>query len=379
MRRLAVFTAIALGLAGLAPAVPAVASVPPVPDGGGHGPTIQVVAEGLNAPRGLVYDRNRHRVLVAEAGIGLQNTAPCGFAERGLYMCLGHTGSIFQYSTSGAPSRRIVTGLPSTAIQALPDVVIGVHDLSLRGNRLTAVFGMLGNRPYRESLGAGAAAMGQAVVIEDDGDPRPFADVVAFEDGLNPGVEADPYGVITGPYGTVIANAGGPNTDKGNDLLLVRPNGTVSRLAQFPERPSLTDPNVRIRAVPTSVAQGPDGAFYVGELTGGPFFAGEARVWRVVPGHAPTVYAAGFTTIIDLTFDDRGRLLVLQTGNDPFDTTQDGALIRLDRHGNRTVLASAGLTNPGGVAVAGDGVFYVTSGLASGGGVGRLLKVRAHG
>jgi hypothetical protein len=373
VRRLAMLTVATVGLAGLTGLAPgAVAS-------GEGAAVVQVVADGLNAPRGLVYDRGRDRVLVAEAGIGLQNTGPCGYAERGLYMCLGHTGSVYQHSTSGAPGRRIVTGLPSTAIQALPDVVIGLHDLSLRDGRLTAVFGLLGNKPYRESLGAGAAAMGQAGTIDGTGQVRPFADVVSFEDGINPGVEADPFGVITGPFGTVIANAGGPNTTQGNDLLLARPDGTITRLAQFPERPSVTDPNVRIRAVPTSVVQGPDGAFYVGELTGTPFFAGEARVWRVRPGQPPTVYADGFTTIVDLAFDDRGRLVVLQTGNDPFDTEQEGAIIRVDRHGNRTVLASAGLPNPGGMAMAGDGVFYVTSRMASGGGVGRLLKVRTSG
>jgi hypothetical protein len=40
------------------------------------------------------------------------------------------------------------------------------------------------------------------------------------------------------------------------------------------------------KTVPNSVAQGPDGAYYVGELTGVPFEAGAARVYRVVPGRA---------------------------------------------------------------------------------------------
>jgi hypothetical protein len=60
--------------------------------------------------------------------------------------------------------------------------------------------------------------------------------------------------------------------------------------------------------VPTTVARGPDGAFYVGQLTGFPFPVGGARVWRVEPGSAPTVYASGFTNIIDIAFDRRGRL-----------------------------------------------------------------------
>lgn len=377
---LAVPAALGLCLA-LLPAGAASAAAPGQhADGNGVTATIQVVASGLNAPRGLVYDPQRHRVLVAEAGVEAQNTGPCGFAERGLPMCLGHSGSIFRYSTAGAPPRRIVTGLPSTALQEGPTVVIGLHDLSLYGSRLTGVFGALGNKPYRESLGQGAALLGQAVTFTDTG-PRPFGDILTFEDQLHAPdrIEADPFGVITGSFGTVVANAGGPNLDKGNDLLLVRSNGRITRLAQFPERPSNTDPSTSIRSVPTSVARGPDGAFYVGELTGAPFFPGEARVWRVVPGQPPAVYADGFTTIIDLGFDKHGRLVVLQTGDDPFDSEQDGALIRVGPGGQRTVLASTGLTNPGGVAIADRGVYYVTTRTATGGGVGQLLKVRVTG
>lgn len=340
--------------------------------------TMEVVADGLNAPRGLVYDSDRERVLVAEAGIAAENTGPCGFAERGLPMCLGHSGSIFQYSESGAAPRRILTGLPSTALQGGPTVVIGLHDLALRDGRLTLAFGTLGNKPYRESLGPGAALLGQIASVHPSGTVRPFADVLTFiDDRYAPEhIEANPYSVITGPFGAVVANAGGPNTNKGNNLLLARTDGTITELAQFPERPSLTDPTVLIRAVPTAVVRGPDGAFYVGELTGAPFFAGEARIWRVVPGQPATVHAQGFTTIIDLAFDDRGRLIVLQTSNDPFDVDMDGALIRVEHNGTRTVLASTGLRNPGGVAVAGHDTFYVTSKLASGGGIGQLLRIR---
>jgi hypothetical protein len=41
---------------------------------------------------------------------------------------------------------------------------------------------------------------------------------------------------------------------------------------------------VPAEAVPTAVAVGPDGAYYVSELTGFPFSKGAARIWRVAPG-----------------------------------------------------------------------------------------------
>lgn len=338
--------------------------------------TLEIVAEGLNAPRGVYYDQAGGRVLVAEAGVVAQNTGPCGFAERGLPMCFGTSGSVYQHSLTGAaPSGRIFTGLPSTALQGGPTVVIGLHDLSIVEGHLVGTFGLLGSRPYRDSLGEGAVPLGQLAKINDSGRIKPLGDVATFIDQRYPNhLESDPYGLATGPYGTVVANAGG-HTSQGNNLLLVEPNGTITELAQFPDRPSLADPTDTITSVPTTVAQGPDGAFYVGELTGAPFYPGEARVWRVVPGQPPTVHAAGFSTIIDIAFDADGRLIVLQTGANPFNNTLDGALIRIEPDGSRTPLASTGLRNPGGVAVAGPGVFYVTTFNASGGGVGQLIKV----
>ncbi len=55
-------------------------------------------------------------------------------------------------------------------------------------------------------------------------------------------------------------------------------------------------------SVPTPVVLGRDGAFYVGELTGFPFPVGGARIYRVVPGHAPQVFADSFTSVIDIAF-----------------------------------------------------------------------------
>ena len=86
--------------------------------------------------------------------------------------------------------------------------------------------------------------------------------------------------------------------------------------------------------VPDSVTVGPDGALYVGELGGEPFDVGTSSVYRVVPGHAPQVYASGFTAIGDIAFDHWGRLLVLE----------------IDQAGiNDPALASGGLPTPGAI------------------------------
>lgn len=377
--------AIGLAVAGLTVAG-AAANATPESDGAS---TVRVVATGLNAPRGLAYDAVHRRVYVAEAGILAQDTSPCGNAERGLPFCFGATGSVYQYAEHGR-SGRIVTGLPSAGIPAVDDpgqsVVIGLADLSYYHGRLVGAIGLLGNQAYRDSLGPAAVNMGRAVVFRGN-HARSVADIIGFEDQFYANKpEANPYGILTGPFGTLVVNAGGPHsgtTEEGNDLLLVGQHGTVSQLAQFPDQPSPINPAKQIEPVPTRITQGPDGAFYVSELTGAPFQAGVAQVWRVVPGQQPTVYAGGFTTLTGITFDEQGRMVVLETSDDPapdpFNAAQSAALIRIEHDGTRTVLASGGsLLNAGGVAYAGCGTYYVTTETAGPDGTGQLLKIQVR-
>ena len=66
-------------------------------------------------------------------------------------------------------------------------------------------------------------------------------------------------------------------------------------------------------AVPTDVVVGPDGAYYVSTLTGFPFTASSATVYRVVPGQAPIRRMPGSDhALTDLAFAADGSLYVLQ-------------------------------------------------------------------
>ena len=122
--------------------------------------------------------------------------------------------------------------------------------------------------------------------------------------------------------------------------------------------------------MPTSVAVGPDGALYVGELTGWPYDVGTARIWRVVPGKKPTIYATGFTTISGLAFDGSDLLVLELASKGLLDASSPGALIRLRPNGSRTVLASAGLVAPTGLAVAGGTIYISNYGTYPGSGAG---------
>ena len=129
-------------------------------------------------------------------------------------------------------------------------------------------------------------------------------------------------------------------------------------------------------AVPTAVAEGPDGALYVGQLTGFPFPVGGSTVWRIgTAGLEP--YRTGFTNVVDIVFGPDGSLYVVEIDQAGLATPPPhppiGSLIRVAPDGTRSTVA-AGLFAPGGVALGPDGAPYVTvcSVCAGGGQVLRL-------
>jgi len=80
-------------------------------------------------------------------------------------------------------------------------------------------------------------------------------------------------------------------TDAGGNTLLSINGTSITTLAAFPSRGTGRNTD----SVPTSVARGPDGTLYVGELTGVPCVAGTANVYRV--GKTPL---SGVAFIVDV-------------------------------------------------------------------------------
>src|SRR4029079_6434067 len=103
-RVLAVLGATALMMAGMAPAT--------AQNGA------QVVASGLNNPRGLAFSPNGG-VYVAEAGAGAAR--PCFAGPEGP-ACFGHSGSVTRIDGSG--QRRVLTGLPSDGEAGTSNVAV---------------------------------------------------------------------------------------------------------------------------------------------------------------------------------------------------------------------------------------------------------------
>src|SRR5260370_33092261 len=84
-----------------------------------------------------------------------------------------------------------------------------------------------------------------------------------------------------------------------------------------------------------------NGNFYVGNLNTFPIVQGSSNVFKITPTGQISVFATGFTTILGLAFDSKGRLYVLEnTIGHPFPTPATADIVRIDAGGVRPVLAS---------------------------------------
>ncbi len=332
------------------------------------------MASGLNNPRGLDFAPNG-ALFIAESGTGGDGPELTG-AEGPVKF--GLTGSITRLWKG--TQERIVTGLPSLAGEG-GFAASGPSGISFGplGHAVLTI-GLGQNPAVRDAkLGSAGAGLGSLYQLNQNGKLKLLADVAAFEgvtnaDGKLP--DSNPNGVYADHSATFVADAGA------NTLVQINANGSMSIAAFFPERlvpkPPFMGPGLMpMQAVPTNVVRGPDGALYVSQLTGFPFPVGGARVYRVVPGSAPTVYAEGFTNIIDLEFDAKGNLYVLEIdANGLLAPEATGRLARVNAAGGPVqTIASTGLVMPGGLAIGPDGGIYVTN-FSTSPGAGEVVRIQ---
>lgn len=330
--------------------------------------SIEVIAAGLVNPRGLAFGPEG-ALYVVEAGSGGTMTPCLPAVDAAGPRCAGMTGAVTRiWPLAPGTQERVATGLPSAAG---PDGAgaTGAHDISFQGRGGAFITFGLGGSPdsaTRQALVAQGAPFGYLAQMPASGKWKTVVDVAAHELANPDGevLDSNPYGVLALPGRRIVADAGA------NALVEVAANRDTRTLAVFPR--------TGFQAVPTSVAQGPDGDLYVGQLTGFPFPVGAACVFRVPSeGGAPVCAYGGFTNIIDLTFGPDGSLYVLELdANGLLAAPPFGRLTRIATDGTRSVVLgdSPQMVMPGGVAVSADGAIYVTNLSVSPGG-GQVLKI----
>ena len=223
---------------------------------------------------------------------------------------------------------------------------------------------------------------------------KKIADLGDYEAENNPdggdpaqgGVDTNPFSVDATGRQILVSDAGG------NDLLgvsktrgheIVTLATFAGGMAPFPDLGPMAPPNspppgtpIPYQAVPTGVVRGPDGAAYLGQLTGFPFPVGAANVYRVAGQGEPEVIASGFTNIVDIGYH-AGNGYVLQISAAGLLSGQPaGALFQVAPDGTKTELVPGQLTQPTGMTIAANGDIYVSN---NGGSPtdGEVVRIRA--
>ncbi len=321
-----------------------------------------VVVSGLDNPRDLAFAPNGG-LYVAEAGHG-GAAADCVSGGPEGDLCPGFTSGISRINIAQGSASRIVSGLASVADRE-GFAALGVDGISFLGQG--TLYGIMALAPdvvppgaFSPSIEAALKAqLGRLIKVTPSGQWKSVASVGHTDfvwsgehKELAPGdfPDANPYAVLASPGSQWVLDAGSNTIDR------VRPNGTVSVEAFFPNPPSGD-------AVPTCIDRGPDGALYISELTAAFNEPGSARVWRFVPGSAPTVWATGLTAVTGCGFGADGQFYAVE-----FSTLGlingapgTGAVVRVPAHSSSPITVASGLSFPGGFAAAPDGSLYLSN------------------
>ncbi len=369
--------------------------------------TLTTVVDGISNARGSSFGPDGS-LYVAEPGIG--GNGNCQPSPSTLFqpICAGNSGSLVKVSPNGT-KQRLLNNFQSLAEQPTGNQGAGIQDIQFdsKGNAylLTGFAGYPGNRDLATlNLGSQSPLPPQQLATFPPSTPdkvlnTPLLAQLSKVD-LNTGAltsifdfakneitkNPDKGDVVTNPYDLTVNGDNAYVVDGGgNTAYKIKLDGSKSQAIAIPKNiisnsdlpPGLQLPpglleqlpggKTAIQSVPTGGAIGPDGALYVGEYTGFPYPEGKSRIFRIGDDLKPEVFLDGFTHITDLTFDDKGDLLVLQfsdksqLGGDI--TNLPGSLIQVAPNGTRTTLVAAGqgLDSADGIDIGPDGKIYITN------------------
>lgn len=350
-------------------------------------PGFVTVAAGLDNPRGLSVAGNGD-IYVAEAGHGGSGACMPDPDNPEIDTCFGTSGAISRIRNGAVTP--VVTGLPSLAPQVATQngqvppgaQATGPSDVAITGTDSVAfTIGLGANPTVRDNqlvpTSSVAQLLGTLATTTIPGTAATttvLADIAAFEGEHDPvpgaaGPDSNANGLIADSSGYTVVDAGG------NDVLRVSSTGKITLTAPLPASTTTCPPSpAQPEAVPTSVVRGPDGALYVGELTGFPFCEGGASIYRITDRGTVTKYAAGLTNVTGLAFGHDGTLYAVELAQHGLLQGPIGAVVAIPQGGGNTMadyhVVADGLLAPYGIAINGNRA-YVT--------VGSILPATAGG
>ena len=329
---------------------------------------VVTVATDLNNPRQLSIGPGQS-LYVAEAGVAYSCELIPGVGPD--FQVCGLTGSFTEIS--GGEQTRIVTGVPTLSFNG---EVIGASDVDVRGNRIAVLIGGLtGAATARDSLPDQYASFGTLRMGDLRSAPMTAAemdlaaDINAYEVANNPDGNVPPDSNAVGF--TALSAHSWAVTDAGGNALLMMGSAGESTVAVFPNGAPVPNPfgpgMIPPQAVPTDVAVGPDGAFYVSQLTGFPFPTGGSTIWRVTADGDVSAYATGLTMVTSLAWKD-DTLYAVQLDDGNFFDGHVGSLREITPGGSMHEAVVADLSAPYGLAIRGNSAYLTVDSVSSGDG-----------
>jgi hypothetical protein len=337
----------AIGCESPAPSEPASAAAVAAATQAADKATVKVFATGLKSPRGFVF--GGRNLYVAEAGSGGSAATTASECQQvgtppGPYTN-GRTARISRIGPNGNRST-FASGFPS-ALSATGDLD-GVADVAFVGSQLYALVPGGGCSHGSRNVPA------SVVKVSSSGQWAIVADLSAYLKAhpvAHPPGDFEPDGTwfsmrpIHGILFAVEPNHG--------EVVRIDPaTGQVRRVADFSAKLG--------HIVPTALAER-SGNLFFGNLGTFPITPGNQKVWSLARNGDVDVVKGGFTTVLGLDFDSRGRMYVLETSHAPgFPTPGTGRVVRINSDGTRTVIVN-GLVFPTAMRFGPDGKLYISN------------------